>query len=698
MGYYGEPENPDGFCQPCSCNGNIDVTNPDACERYTGLCQLCLYNTTGINCERCSDWYFGDAVNMKNCRPCDCDREGTEECDYNTGQCKCRPGVEGDRCDRCMADHWGFDVHGASGCVACDCSEGSEYTQCDQETGQCVCKPGVRGQKCESCGCNTDFAIGGSCDQETGQCVCLPKVIGQNCDGCPPNHVLIMNETRAIIPDWKRPFNYAEGCFPCSSCIEDLMVRMKKIANELLPIMREFLMNEADFYANQRLNYISDQIDRLKPEIALLDPAVGNRKMMPLEQAMEKLVRESKSFTILYKLDRMRELAKDAQDLETDGSNAINEMGLVGIKVQEVIKDIHAISEALGSGMDPKILNRTIEKTEEFLDNMKSHDFQETRRIAEEEQQKARALMEQVKVWASPVDNFKQSVMETEERLGNLEGKIVDMQNQTKTARQLSSEADTINFRNSRPPVESKIEKITDIKNAAIGTQFLTSDLVRDAGKFIEKAQGEYGKMGQRKDEVTERIDGFKERIQTYNTEIDDLYMKENEARQKANSLSDQANKLQQIAQQSQSPAENAIQAASAYKNILDAMNSAEESAAQAEKDSNAAAEMSVGVYEKAEDRLKTINELYNGASGAIDASNTVRMTLSPDLKESKEKVDRLTSDHKIIKQDLETINKQLDSMGDLSETIAQTKKLAEDSLKDGNDALASIDARATEK
>ena len=25
---------PGGFCQPCSCNGNIDVTNPDACERF----------------------------------------------------------------------------------------------------------------------------------------------------------------------------------------------------------------------------------------------------------------------------------------------------------------------------------------------------------------------------------------------------------------------------------------------------------------------------------------------------------------------------------------------------------------------------------------------------------------------------------------------------------------------------------------
>ena len=47
-------------------------------------------------------------------------------------------------------------------------------------------------------------------------------------------------------------------------------------------------------------------------------------------------------------------------------------MGLVGIKVQEVIKDVHAISEALGSGMDPKILNRTIQATEAFLEEMKS--------------------------------------------------------------------------------------------------------------------------------------------------------------------------------------------------------------------------------------------------------------------------------------------------------------------------------------
>jgi len=711
-GFYGEPEVPDGFCQLCSCNGNIDSSDPDACDRYNGLCQKCLTNTTGDNCERCMPWFFGDAVNAKNCQTCDCDREGTEECDHFTGQCKCMPGVEGEQCDRCMADHWGFDVHGGSGCVSCDCSEGSEYTQCDQETGQCLCKPGVRGQKCEtclnghwnlgpngceSCGCNTEFAVGGGCDQLTGQCVCLPKVIGQNCDGCPTNHVLIMNETRAIIPDWKRPFNYAEGCFPCSSCIEDLMVNMNRIQNELMPIMNEFLRNEASFYANQRLNYISDQIERLKPEIALLDPAVGNRKMMPLEQSMDRLGRESKSLNILYKLDRMRDLAKNAQDLETDGSNAINEMGLVGIKVQEVIKDVLDISEALGSGINPELLETSIRTAKYLLEQMESHSFSDTRAKAEEEQQAARALMEEVKVWASPVEEFKQSVMETEERLGSLEEKIVDIQNQTETANSLSREANQINFRNAAPQASMKIDRINDIREASKASQMLSDDLVNQAEEFIDQAKKSYSELNYKNDDVSQRTTDFNDRIQTYETDIGNLFSLEREAAMKARELMDQANNLEQIAKQSQTPAETAIQAASAFKNILDAVNSAEESSAQAEKDANAASEMSVGVSEKAKSALARINELYHGEDGARAASDIVRVQLAPKLSESQSNVELLSGKNKEIKQDLETINNQLEKMGDLSGDIRETKKLAEDSLKDGDDALASINARANE-
>ena len=76
------------------------LLDPNACNHLTGLCEVCLSNTYGDSCERCQPWFYGDAVTAKNCAQCDCDRDGTEECDHETGQCRCLPGVEGERCDR----------------------------------------------------------------------------------------------------------------------------------------------------------------------------------------------------------------------------------------------------------------------------------------------------------------------------------------------------------------------------------------------------------------------------------------------------------------------------------------------------------------------------------------------------------------------------------------------------------------------
>lgn len=73
-GYYGNPSQPGGRCQPCQCNNNIDMSDMDACDRRTGECRKCLYNTEGSNCNLCRSGYYGDAA-RRNCRSKWCDKK-----------------------------------------------------------------------------------------------------------------------------------------------------------------------------------------------------------------------------------------------------------------------------------------------------------------------------------------------------------------------------------------------------------------------------------------------------------------------------------------------------------------------------------------------------------------------------------------------------------------------------------------------
>ncbi|KAF5398856.1 Laminin subunit gamma-1 [Paragonimus heterotremus] len=114
------PDNPNP-CRPCKCNGNSRLCEFDV-ELYdkTGSgsrCIGCGNNTEGINCDRCKPGYFPDQLQPTVCKPCACDPIGTldghADC-ASTGQCKCKPGVGGHRCDRCLDDYYGFS---AGGCL-----------------------------------------------------------------------------------------------------------------------------------------------------------------------------------------------------------------------------------------------------------------------------------------------------------------------------------------------------------------------------------------------------------------------------------------------------------------------------------------------------------------------------------------------------------------------------------------------------
>ncbi|KAK2105581.1 hypothetical protein P7K49_015095 [Saguinus oedipus] len=149
---------------------------------------------------------------------CQCNPHGSygSTCDPATGQCSCRPGVGGLRCDRCEPGFWNFRgivTDGHSGCThrqsilvtvnfisSCYCAarKASSYRihwscqkvavtltalslLCDLK--HPINVPGT-------CSCDPQGAVRDDCEQMSGLCSCRPGAAGPKCGQCPDGRAL----------------------------------------------------------------------------------------------------------------------------------------------------------------------------------------------------------------------------------------------------------------------------------------------------------------------------------------------------------------------------------------------------------------------------------------------------------------------------------------------------------------------------
>ena len=64
-GFFGDPLGNNGAvraCRACKCSDNIDPNAVGNCDRETGECLKCIYNTNGFFCDRCKTGFYGNAL------------------------------------------------------------------------------------------------------------------------------------------------------------------------------------------------------------------------------------------------------------------------------------------------------------------------------------------------------------------------------------------------------------------------------------------------------------------------------------------------------------------------------------------------------------------------------------------------------------------------------------------------------------
>jgi laminin gamma 1 len=116
---------------------------------HGGHCYDCEGNTEGPHCETCRHGFYRREHDTR-CVDCQCNPIGSEsvQCDPS-GQCRCKPGVDGLKCDRCKPYHFELSI---AGCKVCTCNPIGSYDSppaCDPRDGSCRCKMNVEGRDCD---------------------------------------------------------------------------------------------------------------------------------------------------------------------------------------------------------------------------------------------------------------------------------------------------------------------------------------------------------------------------------------------------------------------------------------------------------------------------------------------------------------------------------------------------------------------
>uniref|UniRef100_A0A663EDE7 Laminin subunit alpha 3 n=1 Tax=Aquila chrysaetos chrysaetos TaxID=223781 RepID=A0A663EDE7_AQUCH len=494
--------------------------NSNRCQDGTGKCINCQYNTAGEKCERCKDGYFGDAT-QGSCRVCPCP----------------------------------YTNRFATGCVAngeeiqCLCKEGYTGVRCER------CAPGYFGnpQKyggyCQKCNCNNNGQLA-SCDRLTGEC--------------------FNNEPKDVDPN--------EDCDPCDSCVITLLKDLSTIGDELQLIKSQLQNVHASTHTLEQMRRLETRIKDLK---------VGTHKQKRGLQIKRVRAEPRNLFHVFVSLQgNIHQLSisntRSAEILFNNfgqthqkGKDLVSRIQIVVNNIQVLLEQIAGTNEE-GNNLPLGDAAKELAEAQRMMTEMRNHNFGQLQAEAEKERTEAQLLLARIKNELQKYHQENHGLIKiVRDSLNEYESKITDLREALNEATGQIKQAENLN-RDNGVLLEDIKKGILDILSAARSSLTQANSVLG----LLQKSKEEYESLaaqldGARKD-MNEKLTNH-----SLSASKEPLVVR---AEEHAKSLQDLAKQLEEIKNSARKDelVGCAVEASTAYDNIINAIKAAEEAANKA--------------------------------------------------------------------------------------------------------------------
>ncbi|XP_053427342.1 laminin subunit alpha-3 isoform X2 [Nycticebus coucang] len=622
-----------GRCLPCNCNGHSN-----RCQDASGICINCQHNTAGDHCERCKEGHYGDAVHG-SCRACPCPHTNSfaTGCVVNGGnvRCSCKPGYTGTQCERCAPGYFG--------------------------------NPQKFGGSCQPCNCNSNGQLG-SCNPLTGEC--------------------INQEPKDSSP--------AEECDDCDSCVMTLLNDLATMDEELRLVKSRLQSLSASAGTLEQMRHMEAQAKDLRNQLFNYRSAISNHrsKIDGLEKELSNLNHEFETFQ-----EKAQMNSRKAQTLSNNVDRTAQSVKELDAKIKNVIRNVHILLKQVsgtdggGNNVPSGDFSRELAEAQRMMRELRNRNLGKHLREAEAERREAQLLLNRIRSWLEThqVEN-NGLVKSMRDSLNEYEAKLNDLRAMLQEAAAQAKQATGLNQENERAleAIQRQVKEINSLQTDF--TKYLTtadSSLLQTNVllQLLEKSQKEYEKLAATLNDVRQELS---DKVRDLSKSAGKASLAE-EAEKHARSLQELAKQLEEIKRNASGDelVRCAVDAATAYENILNAIKAAEDAANKAFGASESALQTVIK-----EDLPRKAKSLSSDSDKLLKEAKMTQKKLQretiPALNNLQETLNIVTVQKELIDSNLTTVRDELRGIqrGDIDGMLTNAKNMVRKATDITNEVL----------